>query len=161
MRFKMVHSDTKNAKSRVRQFQVCYLLRTTHSSLRDPLLLKIRGNCIRYAGADPGMGQTGTGPPFWQLNHKHSAYFRALSANFPPISTLGPLFLQIMDPALDMAIENKNIEALHLFIDWLQTKDLNQCSVPWSWPCVVYSTECCYWPIWYQCIWYTVDKLWW
>ena len=53
------------------------------------------------------------------------------------------------------------IEALHLFIDWLQTKDLNQCSVPWSWPCVVYSTECCYWPIWYQCICYTVDKLWW
>ena len=52
-----------------------------------------------------------------------------------------------------------HIEALHLFIDWLQTKDLNQCSVPWSWPCVVYSTECCYWPIWYQCICYTVDKL--
>ena len=25
-----------------------------------------------------------------------------------------------------------SIEALHLFIDWLQTKDLNQCSVPWS-----------------------------
>ena len=55
------------------------------------------------------MSQTGTGPPFWQLNHKHSAYFGAKSANFPPISTLGPLFLQIMDPALDLAIENKNI----------------------------------------------------
>ena len=30
----------------------------------------------------------------------NSAYFGAISANFPSISTLGPLFLQILDPAL-------------------------------------------------------------
>ena len=37
-------------------------------------------------------------PLFWQLNHVNSAYFGAIS-QFPPISTLGPLFLQILDPA--------------------------------------------------------------
>ena len=40
------------------------------------------------------------GPPFWQLNHANSAYFGAISANFPSISTVGPLFLQIPGPAL-------------------------------------------------------------
>ena len=39
-------------------------------------------------------------PPFWQLNHANSAYFGAKSANFPLILTLGPLFLQILGPAL-------------------------------------------------------------
>ena len=40
-------------------------------------------------------------PPFWQPNHANSAYFGAISANFPSISTLGPLFLQILGPAPD------------------------------------------------------------
>ena len=47
-----------------------------------------------WPGADPGMS------PFWQLNHANSAYFGTISANFPSISTLGPLFLQILGPAL-------------------------------------------------------------
>ena len=55
---------------------------------------------MRQAGAEPGKGRIGTGPPFWQVNHANSAYFGAISVNFPPISTLGPLFLQILDPAL-------------------------------------------------------------
>ena len=39
-------------------------------------------------------------PPLWQLNHANSAYFGAISANFPSISTLGPLFLQFLGLAL-------------------------------------------------------------
>ena len=31
-------------------------------------------------------------PPIWQLNHANSAYFGAISANYPPILTLSPLF---------------------------------------------------------------------
>ena len=38
MRFKIVHSNTKNAKSRVRQFQVCHL-HTTHSSVLNALYI--------------------------------------------------------------------------------------------------------------------------
>ena len=40
-------------------------------------------------------------PPPRQVNHANSAYFRAISPNYTPISTLGPLFLQILDPALE------------------------------------------------------------
>ena len=48
--------------------------------------------------------------PPWQLNHANaanSAYFGAVSANFPPISTLDGLFLQILDPAMfrDLLVE--------------------------------------------------------
>ena len=46
--------------------------------------------------ADP----PGPSSPFWQLNHANSAYFGAISANFLPVLTLGPLFLQILDLAL-------------------------------------------------------------
>ena len=38
--------------------------------------------------------------PFRQLNHTNSAYFGAISPNFPPMLTLGSLFLQILDPAM-------------------------------------------------------------
>ena len=50
-------------------------------------------------------------PPFWQLNHANSAYFGALSVNFPSILTLGSLFLQILGPALI------HMEFL-MFFDW-------------------------------------------
>ena len=46
------------------------------------------------SGADPRMVRIGTGPPFWQINHANSAYFRlflgyfgVISANRPPLFT--------------------------------------------------------------------------
>ena len=61
----------------------------------------------RYSGADPRMVRIGTGPPFWQINHANSAYFRlilgyfgVISAARPPLLDLGPPFLHILDPAL-------------------------------------------------------------
>ena len=39
MHFKMAHFNIKNAKSTVRQSQVCYL-RTTHSSALNKVVLK-------------------------------------------------------------------------------------------------------------------------
>ena len=61
------------------------------------------------AGADPRMVRFGTGPPFWQINHANSAYFRlflgyfgVISVTRPPLLDLGPLFLHILDPALQM-----------------------------------------------------------
>ena len=60
-----------------------------------------------YTGADPRMVRIGTGPPFWQINHANSAYFRLFSGYFrvisatrPPLLDLGPSFLHILDPAL-------------------------------------------------------------
>ena len=50
-------------------------------------------------GADPRMVRIGTGPPFWQINHTNSAYFRlflgyfgVISATRPPLLDLGPPF---------------------------------------------------------------------
>ena len=44
-------------------------------------------------GADPGMGRSGPGSSFWQLNHANSACFEAISANFiPNFDTRPPLF---------------------------------------------------------------------
>ena len=64
-------------------------------------------------GVDPGMDWFGPiPPPFWQLNHANSAYFGAISANFPSISTLGPLFLQILHPALILITLRKNINCV-------------------------------------------------
>ena len=58
-------------------------------------------------GADPRMVRIGTGPPFWQINHANSAYFRlflgyfgVISVTRPPLLDLGPLFLHILDLAL-------------------------------------------------------------
>ena len=62
------------------------------------------------AGADPRMVRIGTGPPppFWQINHANSAYFRlfwgyfwVISTTRPPLLDLGPPpFLHILDPPL-------------------------------------------------------------
>ena len=59
------------------------------------------------AGADPRMVRIGTGPPFWQINHANSAYFRlfwgyfqVISATRPPLLDLGLPFLHILDPPL-------------------------------------------------------------
>ena len=44
-------------------------------------------------GAEPGMGQSdliSPSPPFWQLNHANSAYFGAISANFPQFRHSAP-----------------------------------------------------------------------
>ena len=58
-------------------------------------------------GADPHMVRIGTGPPFWQINHANSAYFRlflgyfrVISATRPPLLDLGLPFLHILDPPL-------------------------------------------------------------
>ena len=53
------------------------------------------------------MVRIGTGPPFWQINHANSAYFRLFlgyfrvkSATRPPLLDLGLPFLHILDPPL-------------------------------------------------------------
>ena len=58
-------------------------------------------------GADPHMVRIGTGPPFWQINHANSAYFRlflgyfrVISATRPPLLDLGLPFLHMLDPPL-------------------------------------------------------------
>ena len=51
-------------------------------------------------GADPRMVRIGTGPPFWQINHANSAYFRLFLGYFrvisatrpPPFGSRPPLF---------------------------------------------------------------------
>ena len=70
-------------------FSLCISIFFQEFKHRQPLL---------KARADPGMGRSGPAPSFWQINHANSAYFGAI--NFPPILTLSPLFLQILDPAL-------------------------------------------------------------
>ena len=51
-------------------------------------------------------------PPFWQINHANSAYFRLFLGYFgvisatqpPPLLDLGPPFLHILDPPLDSVL---------------------------------------------------------
>ena len=53
-----------------------------------------------FTGADPHMVRIGTGPPFWQINHANSAYFRLFLGYFrvisatrpPPFGSRPPLF---------------------------------------------------------------------
>ena len=44
------------------------------------------------SGADPRMVRIGTGPPFWQINHVNSAYFRLFLGYFRVISAIRPPF---------------------------------------------------------------------
>ena len=44
----------------------------------------------RISGADPRMVRIGTGPPFWQINHANSAYFRLFLGYFRVISATRP-----------------------------------------------------------------------
>ena len=61
-----------------------------------------------HPGADPRMVRISTAPPpFWQINHANSAYFRLFLGYFRVISSirsplldLGPPFLHILDPPL-------------------------------------------------------------
>ena len=62
-------------------------------------------------------------PPFWQLNHANSGYFGAISANFPSILTLGPLFFA--NPGSGPEIKKKlrsifdhKIAVLHPIYTW-------------------------------------------
>ena len=59
------------------------------------------------SGADPHMVRIGTAPPFWQINHANSAYFRlflgyfrVISATRPPLLDLSLPVLHILDPPL-------------------------------------------------------------
>ena len=65
------------------------------------------------------MGRSSPNPPplFWQLNHANSAYFGAISANFPQFQHSAPAFLQILDPAplkasTDWGVENSKYACL-------------------------------------------------
>ena len=95
VRFKMVHSNTKNAKFRVCQSQVCYLW-TTHSSALKQVTFE-RERLTLYtnntnSGAVPGMDRY---TPFWQLNHANSTYILGLYQPISPSSnfdTRPPLF---------------------------------------------------------------------
>ena len=95
--------------------QICDILLLAITIFKTRLLKKIRCKKLYSSGAIihlPSAEQWLRGrsryelnrpcppPPIWQLNHANSAYFGAISANYPPILTLGPLFLQILDPAL-------------------------------------------------------------
>ena len=65
-----------------------------------------------FAGADPRMVRIGTGPPFWQINHANSAYFRlflgyfgVISANRPPLFTYpgsSPVFVLIISLCVEV-----------------------------------------------------------
>ena len=69
--------------------------------LMNTLICTLQGRIQVWADPDPPPSPL---PPFVQLNHANSAYFGAISANFPPISTLSPLCLQIVDPALHYVV---------------------------------------------------------
>ena len=56
-------------------------------------------HCI-CPGADLRMVRIGTGPPFWQINHANSAYFRLFLGYFQVLSATRPPFLHILDPPL-------------------------------------------------------------
>ena len=61
---------------------------------------KFFNSLVLQTGADPRMVRIGTGPPFWQINHANSAYFRLFLGYFwvisatraPPFWISAPLF---------------------------------------------------------------------
>ena len=70
----------------------------------DLLSLRISENAVLRGGSTYGPNRH---PPFWQINHANSAYFRLfwgyfriISATRPPILDLGLPFLHILDPPL-------------------------------------------------------------
>ena len=72
-------------------------------------------------------------PPFWQINHVNSAYFRlflgyfrVISAIRPPLLDLGPLFLHILDPPLFFERNKNQAHLMHA----LQSK---YCFITVSW----------------------------
>ena len=66
----------------------------------------------QISGADPGMGRSGPGPLFWQLNHANSAYF---GATYQSISTLSPLFFANpgSDPEYEVKLTNSNLREIN------------------------------------------------
>ena len=62
--------------------------------ISDIFIQKFSNSCTHMIpGADPRMVRIGTGPPFWQINHANSAYFRLFLGYFGVISaTRPPLF---------------------------------------------------------------------
>ena len=72
---------------------------------------------LHESGADPRMVQISTAPPpFWQINHANSTYFRlflgyfwVISATRPPLLDLAPPFLHILDPPLWMDVMSQHI----------------------------------------------------
>ena len=83
------------------------------------LIKKVMTHPIFYCPPPPGRihvwSESAPPPPFWQINHVHSAYFRlfwgyfrVISAIRPPLLDLGPLFLHILDPPLPPPVEIMN-----------------------------------------------------
>ena len=67
--------------------------------------------CTRFRGGSTYGPNRHRPPPFWQINHANSAYFRlilgyfgVISAARPPLLDLGPPFLHILDPALQICV---------------------------------------------------------
>ena len=74
------------------------------------------GPCSIPTRGDPRMVRIGTGLPFWQINHAHSAYFRlflgyfrVISATWPPPFRSQPPFLHILDPEKYSGYKSWNI----------------------------------------------------
>ena len=70
------------------------------------ILLRDTSEFAPCSWADPRIVRIGTGPPFWQINHANSAYFRLFLGYFRVISVTRPPFwisapfLHILDPPL-------------------------------------------------------------
>ena len=80
------------------------------------------------------MVRIGTGPPFGQINHANSAYFRlflgyfrVISATRPPLLDLGLPFLHILDPALLNADQSFKMNCQHertvAWLKWTNIRD--------------------------------------
>ena len=78
--------------------------------IRNANSITIQGRIQVWANPAPAS-------PFWQLNYANSACFGSISAYFSPISTLGPLFLQILGPALPSSNDFWNLISLNLPMD--------------------------------------------
>ena len=94
--------DSNFDKNSVRRFQF-----QAKKSVPETLLFENLGGTYlsknflsmpQPAGADPRMVRISTGPPFWQINHANSAYFRVFLGYFGVISATWPPFLDLGPP---------------------------------------------------------------
>ena len=105
------------------QYKVSKTLAVYHTAIATLCFISFCGHVETsmaggQPGADPRMVRIGTGPPFWQVNHANSAYFRLFLGYFWFISNTRPPFW-ILPPPL-------------FYISWIR---------PWSTNC----TGSCRW----------------
>ena len=113
--------------------QACYL----HSQSRYPLVHlgqeeQVRVKCL--AQGHNTQAHMGSNSQPW--DHESKSLLLTTSAS---------LFLLSQASYQNTQWQIRGIEALHVFIAWFQTKDLNWWLVPWACRCVVYSICCITW----------------